>query len=305
MTAAYISWINYSALPRGLVLSALIGNSLRLSNATNPFAVALPVTPALTTPLNPFDSITIYDGLSTETVQVGLVGASIGATSIPLLGAGCQFAHAQYTPCSSPGTLGDMGQGILEASRWLEDITHQSLFQTTYTNEILAMPSMRASIGNQSNLRFRPMHYPVTALSALSIQWGGTSTALSYDPTQATIDGQQRTVSVTSLIQLPGGSGPPTSPWPGQPFDRSAEAIVTISYTAGYAASAMPYAVSRACALLCNEVLAGLQENPIGSDSIKQGDRMVTFTLRGDLSGDSLLVKQATKLLMPYTMQIF
>lgn len=308
MISTYIDYLTYSRSNTGIVTSALVGNSLRLSSSVAAGATTLPVMPASggtgsTADVLMFSQLYIFDGASSEIVTVG-ADATFPATSVTLLAPGCVYAHAQYVLCCSDGAQGSLATAIFEASRWLEDITHQSLYAATYTNEILSMPGMRASIGNQSNLMFRPMHFPITALSALSIQWGGTSAAFSYDATQAVIDSQQRTVNVTNLIQLPGGSAPPTSPWPGQPLARSANASVTITYAAGFAASALPWAVTRAATLLTNAVLS-LSSNAIGADQIRQGKREVVFTMRGDISGESLLLKQAAMLLSVYTQQVF
>jgi hypothetical protein len=305
LSATYIDCLQYRKQPTGLsvAIANYIGNSGHISAAVAG-ATSLTV-PATTVAQVQYDSVWIFDGPNSEVVQIGAAGALSGATSLPLQ-AGTQYAHAAGTPYCTDGTAGSLGQQIFIASQWIEDdICFQSLWATTYTGEILTMPTMRAALDNQQNLHFRPRHFPVTALSAVSIQTN-TQYSLSYDPTQAIIDSDQQTVDlpVMSLLSTSGSSAQ-ANPWyPALPFGRSSNAWLTLTYTAGYAQGALPWPIVRACTLLVSECFLQL-ENPMGADSIQQGKRNVTFMLRGDTSGESLLVKQAVKLLSKYVMQSF
>ena len=298
MSVSYLSHFDYLDAPAGLETASLLGNSLRLSSAVVAGATALPVTPNTTINLSQFDKITLYDGPNSEVVQVASTTSS-GASSIPLLAPGLAFNHAQYTPCSSKGILGDIGAEILKASGWVENITRQSLFSQSYT-ETLRMPTMRASIDNQNVLVFRPGHYPVTALSAISMGTN-TSTFVSYDPAQAIIDANEL-VTVPQLLAT--GSGSSTYSLIAQQVSRQQNAYLTITYTAGFAQNALPGDIRDAAILLTSDLLSRRQ-NPTGADDIGLGDKHLTATLRGDKSGDSLLVKHASFILSNYTVRAF
>ncbi len=304
MTVAYLSHIDYVNAPEGLEYSSLLGNSLRLSSAVVAGATSLPVQPAgsggtsTNSDLSQFDLITIYDGLSSEQVMVAS-DTAFPASSIPLLAPGCLYAHAQYTPCSSKGVVGDLGTEILKASAWLENITRQSLWSTTQT-ETMNMPSMRASIDNQQVLRIRTKQYPITAVTGISIATN-SSNAIAYDPTQAFIDANE-SISVPQLLV----NGPSSSTYSiiTPQVSRQMNAYLSITYTAGYTSANMPMDVRDAAILLTSALLAR-RENPGGHDQVKEGQGMIVATLRGDVSGESLLVKEARGKLANYTLRIF
>lgn len=304
MVSTYIDCLTYKNAATGLVLGGQYGNIGRIA-ACIAGATSLTVTAALSAALNQYDAFWLFDGANSEQVQVGSGGAAQGATTIPLQ-SGAAFAHAGGTPYCTDGVQGSLGQAIFEASRQIEDICHQALWSTAYTSEILTMPTMRAAWDNERNLHFRPRHFPITALSSVSVE---TSTLRSwqYDTTQAIIDADQMTVDLPATALLANSGSTPqqnlTSPWTSGP-SREMNAWVTLGYTAGFATGQLPWAVTRAATLLTNESL-GLLENPIGADEIHQNKRSVTFTLRGDQSGESLLVKRATAALGPYIAQSF
>jgi hypothetical protein len=302
MTNCYIDAISYKNAATGMVLNMLYGNIGRIAT-TAQGATSLTVTAGLATALNQYDSIYVTDGPSSEVLQVGSGGAIQGATSIPLQ-AGTQYAHAGGTAYCTDGTLGSLGQAIFEASRRVEDICYQSLYSTTYTGEILTMPTMRAAIDNRANLHFRPRHFPISTLTSVTVQLD-QNYIVTLDPSQAIMDSDQLTVDIpnmTSIGQQQGHSAPYPLLW--QPLTRQSNAWITLTYTAGYSAATLPQTITRACKLLVNDALGQL-ENPIGADSIQQNKRNVTFTLRGDTSGESLLYKQAAALLSPYIAQSF
>lgn len=262
------------------------------------------IVPALTVALNQYDMLYIFDGPNSESLQVGSGGAIIGATSIPLQ-ALTSYAHTGGTPYCTDGADGSLGKQILTASRWIEDICYQSLWGSTYVNEILTMPTMRAAITRQGNLHFRPRHFPLTTLTSVTVQTNAFDVT-SYDPTQAIIDSDQQTVDLSPLAVLSTQTSQiaQASPWSWNRLNRSTEAWVKITYAADFALGGLPTTVERACCLLTNETFAQ-ENNPDGSDQISQNKRSQVFALRGDLTGESLLVKQAKKLLAPYIMQSF
>lgn len=297
MPVSYVSWFDYSNAPEGLEYASLLGNALRLSNAVIAGATSLPVTPNTTVALAQFDLITVYDGLNSEQVQVASATAP-GASSIPLL-TGLQFNHAQYTPCSSKGVLGDLGGEILKASAWVENITRQSLWSTTQL-ETLRLPSMRASIDNQQVLTFRTKQYPVTAIVSLFIG-PNLSTLQQYDQSQAIVDANEM-VTVPQLIAT--GAGSSTYSLVMQQVSRTMNAYLQVTYTAGYTSANMPADIKDAAVLLTNELLAR-RTNPVGADQFDLADKRIVAALRGDATGDSLLIKKAKFLLSNYTLRIF
>jgi hypothetical protein len=283
--------------PTGLELGSLIGNVARLSSAVIVGATSLSVMPITTVALAINDRITIFDGSSSEVVSVASTVA-IGQASIPLL-VGTQYAHVQYTALCSDGVMGSLADQVVDASAELENYLQQSLFQATYT-ETLRMPSMRASIDNEGLLVFRPRHFPVMADTGISIARSNAQT-LTYDASQAIIDGGQQVVSVPWLVVGSGG-GSTYSIMPT--ISRSASLYLTITYTAGYPAASMPGDVREACVLLTCDILAK-RLNPLGAADIQSGDRRVSSVLRGDNSGESLLFKRAAKILDTYSIQSF
>lgn len=302
MTNTYVDALTYQNASTGMTLASQYGNIGRLAASSAGASSLVPITP-LTVALNQYDSLYVTDGPNSEVLQVGSGGAAIGATSIPLQ-ANTAFAHAGGTAYCTDGTQGSLGQAIFEASRQIEDICHQALWATTYTGEILTMPTMRASIDNQRGLHFRPRHFPITTLTSVTVE-ANTLLVTSYDVTQAIIDSDQQTVDIPLMAALSsGGQSQQGSPWFSPGLARGQNAWITLTYTAGFALGTLPWAVTRAAALLVSESM-GTLENPFGSDEIAQNKRHVTFTLRGDQSGESLLFKRAEVLLAPYVAQSF
>jgi hypothetical protein len=294
MTNCYISQFDYQRSPSGLESSSLIGNSMRLSALATIGTTSLSVTPATTVDLKQFDRITIFDGPNSEVVIVN-ADTNQPSTSVPLQ-TGTLFQHAANTPMCSDGILGSLADQIMDASAELEAIAYQSLFQATYTNEVLQLPSMDASITNRNILMFRPKHIPVTALSSIVLQQRQNATT-TFDPTQAFIDASQQYVKIPVL----NGVGPSGQVfWPQQPMDRTADQWLTISYTAGFAPSALPADIRDAAVLLTSDILSR-RYNPTGADSLTENRKTLVAVLRGDFSGESLFYKQARRKLSKYT----
>lgn len=302
MPNTYVDCITYIKQPTGLAQGPLpyyYGNMARIG-ATAQGATSLTV-PATTVALNEYDAIYVFDGANSEELLVGPAGAAQGVTTIPLLNP-TQYAHAAGTPYCTDGTQGSLGEQIFTASKWIEDgICFQPLWATTYTGEILTMPTMRAAIDNQQNIHFRPRHFPITAFTSISIQ-DVRKNVYPLDQTQATIDSDQQTVDIPvnalNASQSQSQQGYPYT----YGFNRRATAWLILTYTAGF--SALPYTVRRACTLLTSQCFVQL-ENPVGADQITQGKRSVTFAIRGDTSGESELVKEAKSLLQAYTAESF
>lgn len=294
----YLSWFDWQRTTTGLEWGSLVGNTGRISSAVSIGATSLPVAPAVAVQVNQFDVITIFDGANSETVMATATAHGLD-TSITV--SATTYAHAAGTPYCTDGILGSLADQIIKASQQLETICKQSLFLSTYTNEMLALPTMRAAIDNQFALHFRPRHWPVQTLTSLSITTVPNNT-IQYDPTQVIIDSDKQICSMPNMQPLPlSGSG--QSPYPiWNVPSRYRQAQVTITYTAGF--SVMPSDVIEAAVLLTSDILAK-RLNPVGAPDLASGDRHISAVLRGDNSGESLLRKRAQHILDNYTMQSF
>lgn len=306
----YIDVLDFLRGTHGLETASLIGNVARFTTAQTAGATSLTVPAAgpnsITVPLALFDHVTIFDGANTEVVQVGAAGAAIGATSIPLLaGTSLQFNHAIGVSWCSDGIAGSLADQIVSASSWIETQCNQPLLSATWTNELLYMPSMRASIDNQNALHFRPRHWPVTALTALSIS-STPQVVISYDTTQAFIDSDKQVCFITNLAATStGGGGQGQAPYPfRQSFGRMAQAQLSITYTSGYAYSALPGDLKEAAILVTSEFVAK-RHNPVGAPDIADGSTHLSAIIRGEKSGESLLVTRARNILIKYSTQPF
>jgi hypothetical protein len=301
----YLDHFDFIRATHGLEYQSLIGNSARFTSAQLAFANALtaPATGpnAITVPLNYFDRITIFDGSSTEVVQVGSAGAAAGATSIPLL-VPTQFAHGTGVAWCSDG-IGSLADQIVDASAWIETQCNQPLLQTSWTGEQLAIPGMRASIDNCGALHFRPRHWPIQTLTAVSIATSPTTSTV-YDPAQAWIDSDKQICIMPYPVPL-NTQGQTQSTYPVQPrLNRQQLAQLTLTYTSGYAYATLPGDLKEAAILVTSDFVAK-RHNPVGAPDIQDGSTRISTVLRGDTSGESLLVKRASKILVKYSTQPF
>lgn len=289
----------------GLSWQPYVGNLARFTSVQAQGATVLTVPAtglnAISVQLNWFDKLTLFDGVNTEIVQVGSSGAVPGATSIPLLsGTSLQYSHGIGVAWCSDGVGGSLADQIIAASAWIESECYQSLLQQTYTSEPLAMPTMRAAIDTDGALTFRPRHWPVTSVTGIAIAWTPTLVT-TYDVTQAFIDGDKRLCSVPNLIALPNQQTQNTS------FSsprRSRKGQVQVTYQAGYAYNALPGNLKEAAVLVVSDLLAK-QQNPMGADQLRQGDVQLITTLRGDFTGESLLIKRARQILKHYSVALY
>lgn len=293
----YLSWFDWQRTTTGLEWGSLIGNAGRIG-ATSIGATSLSVIPARGGQVNQYDLITIFDGATSEIVTATATVLA-GVSTIPTTAT--MYAHNAGTCYCTDGILGSLADQIIKASQQLETICRQPLFLTTYTNELLAIPTMRASINNHYGLHFRPRHWPIDSLTSLSITTVPGST-VTYDPSQVVIDSDKQICSMPNMQPLPlAGSG--QAPYPiWNVSNRNQEAQLNITYVGGF--SVMPYDVIEAAVLLTSDILAK-RLNPLGAADLQSGDRHISALLRGDLSGESLLRKRARDILYNYTMQSF
>lgn len=241
----------------------------------------------------------LLDGPASEVVTLA---GSADSTHVTLAAPGTAFAHAAGVSLSQAGVSGALAELILRASAWIENYCRQgvagdrALFAATRT-ERWTMPSTRAHLDRDQVLVVRPGHFPVQSVSALSIEFG-QGQALAFDVTQLELPSTARLVELPYLLQA--------SPPPGQQLllesrglSRSRRQWAVLTYVGGFNAGAVPYEVQQACAWVVSDFL-GYRQNPTGAAEVRLGKKSIVARLRGDLSGDSLLLLQAKSALEAY-----
>ena len=292
----YIDPFVYQRAPTGLESASLVGPAgFVASGGSIAGATSLPLaTPLTSDTLGVGSRVTIFEGASSEVVTLTAVPsvANTVLTVTPL-----QYAHTGVAVWCGDGPGGSLADVIVRASKRLENKCQQALFAVSYTDTI-PLQSMQAAIDQQRRLYLRPRNYPVSAVSALSLETvAGQS--LPLDPTQAIIDSLRASVYVP-LLQALSGSGGGSGSWSyvvgTNNVDRNLAGEVIISYTAGFAYAAMPIDVQDACILYVSAELSKRQ-NPAGFAEVQMGKRHIMSYLRGDTSGVTSLVKEADRLL--------
>jgi hypothetical protein len=242
----------------------------------------------------------LLDGPSSEAVQV--TGSSDG-THLTLAAPGTALSHAAGVSVSQGGTAGALAEIILRASAWIEGYcrqgsaaTDRSLYAATRT-ERWSMPTSSAYLDRDGVLVVRPGHFPITSVSALSIEFG-QGQSLNFDISQAELASSGRLVQLPYLLAA--------SPAPGQQLlletrglSRARRQWAVITYVAGLPVGALPYDVQLACAWIIGDLLA-LRQNPGGAPELRLGKKVLVAHQRGDPSADSLLMRRAKDALEPY-----
>jgi hypothetical protein len=298
LVSTYLDPLAYQRAPTGLESSSLLSNLLRLSSSVAVGATQLSVqAPGLTTNLSLGDRLTIFDGLNSEVVTVTVSTDTLGDQTIqctpPLA------AHASGTILCGDGIMGSLADQIVNASATLENICRQSLWISTYTNETLRMPSMRASIDNQGMLIFRPRHFPVIGDSGITIKQNN-SNPVTYDATQIIIDGEAEVVSVPWVTVATGGGGGGSTYSILRNVTRSSNLWLQITYNAGWAA--MPGDVTEAMICLVSDLL-GKRSNPLFSQNFSLEGKTIQRVSSRDIKGQGGLYARALELLSPYVVR--
>jgi len=293
MPNLYITPIEYTKAPTGQETASLIGNLLRVgTGGVVQGATTLPVTPNTTVALSEYDNLYLFDGSSSEIVQV-TANTSVNASSVPI--SATQFAHSAGVIVLSDGVSGSLGEALVEGSAHLERHTEQPLLATTYTNETLRLRTMEAAITSDGSLHFRTRQWPITAVSGLSILLSAGKT-LTLDATQCIISARAQSVDVPIISTTSGGMNLMGALPPLTQLDQ---AWLQVTYTAGYAFSALPWDIKNAAILLTSDVLSD-RRNPTGAALTRLGKQQVEAYLRGDTTGQNALVKRAYSLLTKY-----
>src|SRR6266702_2339804 len=190
----------------GLEYNSLVANMTRVGGSgVLAGATTLPIiAPGIQTTLNPYDHLTIFDGSSSETVSVTVATDTTGAQAVQC--SALQYSHMVGTPVCGDGIAGSLANAIVAASTYLENICQQSLFLSTYTNELIAMPTIRASIDNHGVMHFRPRHWPINSITSVAINSLPNVTTV-YDPTQVFLDSDKEICSIPNMQPLSIGGG--------------------------------------------------------------------------------------------------
>lgn len=295
----YIDPYDYLGAASGHDTSNLIGTLTRVASTVSAGTLTIPLTSPLVVKLNAYDTLTIFDGSSSEVLKVGVAGGNVGDTWISLL-TGTQYAHNAGVALSTPGIQGDLGALIIKASAAIERYCNQPLLQASVGSEKLPLRSTRAAVTRDYQLLIRPKQFPVQSVASLALQLESNVT-LTLDASQAAIDADAQLITVQQMttvggsVPFWGSSSPPAYP--------ATPGFVLVSYTAGYAYSALPADVKQAAIWLTSSLLAD-RYNPYGAIEIRLGKRQIKYAdrQRGPVNS---LISQAHDWLDSYRQRLF
>jgi hypothetical protein len=289
----YISVADYLRAPTGHDTATLVGNATTLASPISAGATALPLSQATSKAQIVGDRVTIFDGSNSEVVTVTAI-ANIGVTSLTVTTT--TYAHASGTSLCTDGAQGSLADMITTASAEIERYCRQPLLQATYSSERLPLRSMRAAVNRDFQLVLRPKRFPVQSVSSVTAQLNG-STTLNLAVSEAFIDADQQIVTLAQMTST-GGS---VTFWGNisPPLRPTTPGWISLSYTAGYVYSALPYEIHQACIWLTSDLLSD-RRNPTGAAEQQLGKEHIVSRLRGDTSGRSVLAIRAYENLEPY-----
>lgn len=298
--SAYIDVPAYLRATHGAETATLLGLNTTLSTAAVAGATSLVVTSSTGWAAG---LAWILDGAFSEVVSI--TGSADG-THVTLAAPGLVFAHNAGASISQAGTAGSLAEAILRASYWIDGWCRQgadtaggdrSLFAVART-ERWAMPSTRAYIDRDNVLAVMPGHFPVSAVSALSVDLG-QGQSVSLDVTALEIAAGSRVVEAPFLSLVAGSLNIGTQlALSRMGLSRSHRQWAVLSYTGGIGPS-VPYDVQQAAIWLTSEIL-GQRGNPMGAAEIALGRMTRIHRQRGDVKADSILVIRAYEALQPY-----
>ena len=302
--SVYSDVIDYLANATAAVETAtLVGGNAQLSAAAALGASTLSIPSAngaafgATFPLRAW----LLDGPASEVVSISAIVTGTATLAAPTLA-----AHAAGTNLVSAGMLGCLADTIVRASRQVERICHQgstgspdlSLYAKT-RSELYRGPTLRCAFDGDNTLLIRPYHFPVQAVTSVSVQMGAnapvtlatTYQALPYggatvEIPYAQVAGQAAAVSYLS-----------------RPFNRALGHYVTLGYTGGPCVTAsladVPQQIRQASFHLTTDLLSN-RLNPQGAANVHRGDFSFDARMRGDTSGKSINVLTAEHELQEY-----
>lgn len=255
----------------------------------------------------------ILDGPNSEVVMAST--ATSPANTLTLLEPP-SAAHLAGVSVSSPGFAGCLASVIISASAAVESICRQGadgsdaqdLWQLTRT-DTLRGPTSRCAISPDGTLTLRCYHFPVVQSSIQSINLqiaNNPPLGLSLSYVRVSNDGR--------IVELPGAGRAPGVTWAGSAYlgrslPRGFDMYADITYLGGPVALPgtsvtarrnVPMPIRQAMIYLVMDLL-GYRSNPTGAAEVSIGNKSISQALRGDLTGESILYKQAAKLLSPFS----
>ena len=297
--SAYLDVPGYLRATTGQEVASLLGLNTTLGGTGTlaAGATSLPVAASAGWAAGP---IWLLDGPYAE---MALVTGSADGTHVTLVAPGTQFAHAPGVSVSQAGTGGALAEAILRASAWIETYCQQgtptgdrSLFAVSRM-ERWGMPSARAWLDRDGVLALRPGHFPVQAVTALSVELGVGET-VNFDVTQIEQGSGGQVIEVPILLANP-VNPTPLALLSASGLSRARRQWVVVTYMGGLTIGAAPYVIQQACIWVTSELLAQ-RRNPSGASDVKLGKYELQQRPRTDPSGDSLLLIQAKAALEPY-----
>lgn len=297
MPNSYLRPSDIQRAPINLDISSLIGNVGHVDTAgVAAGATSLPLREPLQVALAQYARIVLFDGIATEEAQIttAAIAGVRNLTVSPL-----QFAHPSGTEYLTDGTIGSLADVILHASSRIENECHQSLLSQSYT-DLLRVRVTAKNIRRDGGLKLNPIHYPVSAVASLQLQYDNVLTdPIVIDVTQLIINPTTYAVLLPyiQLVQAAvlyadddyqgiaqGGAG------------ATRGFTATIGYSAGYVFTSLPYDL-REAAILFACVELGQQQNVLGAQLTQMGDRKIQLMGNSDLSGLVLFEKRALRIL--------
>ena len=294
--SAYLDVGDYLRAATNQETASLLGLNTTLAAGVVAGALTLSVTSSVGWAAGP---VWLLDGPWAERAQV--TGAPDGAT-LSLAAPGAAFAHGTGVSVSQAGTAGALAETILRASGWIENYCRQgapgdrALFALPRT-ERWRLPGPRAWLEPDGALAVRVGHFPVQAVTALSVETS-PGAALALDVTQIELASDGRLIELPPAALSPGGA---LYPPPG--LSRGGRGWLSVAYTGGpVTPDATPYDLRQACVWVVSDLLAQ-RRNPTGAASVRMGSFELQARPRTDPSGDSLLLIQAKAALQSYRVE--
>lgn len=300
MTNTYTDPYAYLRAAAGHDTSTIIANLTRIGSNAAQGATSIVLQTATSTALQAYDSVYIFDGAASEIITMGAT-SNAGATSLTV--SPTQYAHAAGVVLCTDGTgglIGSLASMIFTASSQIEEFCRQPLLQATYSNEKLPLRTMRAAVTRDATLMVRPKRFPVQSVSAATLNLIGQAT-VSLNTANAYIDADAQLVQFMPMS----ASGGTMTAWGifAPPARQTTPGYVSLSYTAGYASTALPTEIRQAAVWMTSDLLSD-RRNPTGAAEIRLGDMSLTTRLRGEISGRSVLMMRAEKALEPYVQRM-
>lgn len=279
------------------VLDYLGGNALLLANVSLG-ATSLTVTQPAGFAVN--QAVYLLDGPNSEIVFASAITGNSITTTTAL-----QFAHSAGVSVSSPGTQGSLAQFMITASAWAENHcqqgnpTDRSLFQKV-RNDNYELGTTRAYLDPNYTLVLRPNYFPVTAITAVSLEQS-PGLVVNLDPTGVELDSRQRLIMLPIIQHIGAITGNPwvlNDAW----LTREDQGWCRLTYTAGFPYGSLPFDLQQAVAFIVQEIM-GYSQNPTGAAQFRHGDTWITQRLRGrevESTADGVFLMQAKNLLTRY-----